>query len=162
MKHILLTTICSVDLTVATRVHIVEPGWNPMLERQALDRVHRLGQTKEVTSISYVVSGSDSVEEVTLLPPYLVSSHLHTASQYIRKRQEWKSAMITASLGSSDSASQQPLDSLLQVSSITKHKTKGTSFIVLILDRRLERLLGSNESSEWSFIKLCLFSSPEI
>lgn len=50
---------------MATRVHIIEPGWNPMLELQAVDRVHRLGQTKEVTSISYVVSGSDSVEEVT-------------------------------------------------------------------------------------------------
>lgn len=49
---------------MATRVHIIEPGWNPMLELQAVDRVHRLGQTKEVTSISYVVSGSDSVEEV--------------------------------------------------------------------------------------------------
>lgn len=79
IKQNLLTTICSVDLTVATRVHIVEPGWNPMLERQALDRVHRLGQTKEVTSISYVVSGSDSVEEVNPLPPHCMISHLHEA-----------------------------------------------------------------------------------
>lgn len=114
---------------MATRVHIVEPGWNPMLERQALDRVHRLGQTGEVISISYVVSSSDSVEEVTLPPPYFVISHLHKASQYIRKRQEWKSAMIAASLGSCDSAGQQPLDSLLQVSSITNLKKKGTSFL---------------------------------
>lgn len=36
-----------------------------MLERQAVDRVHRLGQTKEVISTSYIVSGSDSVEEVS-------------------------------------------------------------------------------------------------
>ncbi|KAH6891507.1 SNF2 family N-terminal domain-containing protein [Thelonectria olida] len=54
-----------IDLTAASRVHIVEPGWNPMLERQALDRVHRLGQTKEVISFRYVVAGTDSVEEVS-------------------------------------------------------------------------------------------------
>ncbi|KAI0101763.1 SNF2 family N-terminal domain-containing protein [Nemania sp. FL0031] len=52
------------DLTMASRVHLIEPGWNPMLERQALDRVHRLGQTKEVVSIRYIVQGSDSIEKV--------------------------------------------------------------------------------------------------
>jgi hypothetical protein len=44
----------------------MEPGWNPMLERQALDRIHRLGQTKDVVSRSYVVEGPDSIEAVKL------------------------------------------------------------------------------------------------
>jgi len=35
-----------------------------MLERQALDRVHRLGQTKRVLSRRYVVAGQDSIEKV--------------------------------------------------------------------------------------------------
>lgn len=40
-----------------------------MLELQALDRVHRLGQKKEVIAVRYVVTGADSVEEVMAVPP---------------------------------------------------------------------------------------------
>ena len=43
----------------------MEPQWNPMLEEQALDRVHRIGQTKPVTTVRYIVK--DSFEEVSLL-----------------------------------------------------------------------------------------------
>jgi hypothetical protein len=50
---------------VATRVHLIEPGWNPAIERQALDRVHRLGQTRPVKQIRYVVERPDSVERVS-------------------------------------------------------------------------------------------------
>ncbi len=53
------------NLTMATRVHLVEPSWNPMLEEQALDRVHRLGQTRQVKQIRYIVEGPDSVERVS-------------------------------------------------------------------------------------------------
>ena len=35
-----------------------------MLEEQALDRVHRIGQTKPVTIIRYIVK--DSIEEVSM------------------------------------------------------------------------------------------------
>jgi SWI/SNF-related matrix-associated actin-dependent regulator of chromatin subfamily A3 len=51
------------DLTAASRVHLLEPQWNPMAEEQALDRVHRLGQTREVQAIRYIVR--DSIEEVS-------------------------------------------------------------------------------------------------
>lgn len=40
----------------------MEPQWNPMAEEQALDRVHRIGQTRPVIAIRYILS--DSVEEV--------------------------------------------------------------------------------------------------
>lgn len=40
----------------------MEPQWNPMIEEQALDRLHRLGQTREVTTIRYIMQ--DSFEEV--------------------------------------------------------------------------------------------------
>ena len=40
----------------------MEPQWNPMVEDQALDRVHRIGQTKEVTTIRYIVR--NTIEEV--------------------------------------------------------------------------------------------------
>lgn len=52
------------DLTVASHVHLLEPQWSPMAEEQALDRVHRMGQTQEVVATKYVVK--DSIEEVSL------------------------------------------------------------------------------------------------
>lgn len=36
------------NLTEANTVIIVDQWWNPMVERQATDRLHRIGQTKEV------------------------------------------------------------------------------------------------------------------
>ncbi|KAG5761171.1 hypothetical protein H9Q72_010721 [Fusarium xylarioides] len=41
-----------IDLTSANAVHIVEPHWNPMAEAQAVDRVHRIGQQKDVHVVS--------------------------------------------------------------------------------------------------------------
>lgn len=35
-----------------------------MLERQAMDRIHRLGQENEVTIFRYIVDKSDSIEKV--------------------------------------------------------------------------------------------------
>ncbi|KAH6972432.1 P-loop containing nucleoside triphosphate hydrolase protein [Ilyonectria sp. MPI-CAGE-AT-0026] len=51
------------DLTAASHVHLIEPSWNPMLERQALDRVHRLGQQKPVRAVRYIVDTEDSIEQ---------------------------------------------------------------------------------------------------
>lgn len=48
----------SLNLTAASQVHIMEPQWNPMVERQALDRVHRIGQQRPVKTIRYVVNSS--------------------------------------------------------------------------------------------------------
>ena len=36
------------NLTVASRVHLLDPWWSPAAEEQAMDRVHRLGQTQAV------------------------------------------------------------------------------------------------------------------
>ncbi|EDU41053.1 DNA repair protein rad5 [Pyrenophora tritici-repentis] len=49
------------NLTAASRVVIMEPFWNPFVEEQAIDRVHRLNQTVDVTV--YRLSIRDSVEE---------------------------------------------------------------------------------------------------
>ncbi|KAF2494437.1 hypothetical protein BU16DRAFT_562094 [Lophium mytilinum] len=65
--RVLLATLGSaavgLDLTAASHVHLVEPGWNPMQERQALDRVNRWGQKNPVKAFRYVVETEDSVEK---------------------------------------------------------------------------------------------------
>ncbi|KAL1899779.1 hypothetical protein Sste5346_002645 [Sporothrix stenoceras] len=49
------------NLTAATRVIILEPFWNPFVEEQAIDRVHRLTQTVDVTV--YKLTVEDTVEQ---------------------------------------------------------------------------------------------------
>eukprot|EP00041_Stephanoeca_diplocostata_P035931 m.1285333 g.1285333 ORF g.1285333 m.1285333 type:complete len:982 (-) comp24780_c0_seq32:2645-5590(-) len=49
------------NLTAASHVILLDPWWNPAVEEQAIDRVHRIGQTKRVTVKRFVVR--DSIEE---------------------------------------------------------------------------------------------------
>ncbi|RYP38066.1 hypothetical protein DL766_001145 [Monosporascus sp. MC13-8B] len=49
------------NLTAASRVVILEPFWNPFVEEQAIDRVHRLTQTVDV--VVYKLTVSRTVEE---------------------------------------------------------------------------------------------------
>ncbi|GAP92478.2 putative SNF2 family domain-containing protein [Rosellinia necatrix] len=48
------------NLTAASRVVILEPFWNPFVEEQAIDRVHRLTQTVDV--VVYKLTVEDTVE----------------------------------------------------------------------------------------------------
>ena len=50
-----------VNLTAASRVYLIEPWWNPAVEEQAMDRVHRIGQREEVRVVRFVVR--DTIEE---------------------------------------------------------------------------------------------------
>ncbi|RPA72435.1 hypothetical protein BJ508DRAFT_419475 [Ascobolus immersus RN42] len=49
------TGCVGLNLSAASHVHLMEPQWNPMVESQALDRVYRLGQTRPVKTIRYIV-----------------------------------------------------------------------------------------------------------
>ena len=74
----------ALNLTEASRVYLMDSWWNPAVEYQAMDRIHRLGQRRPVEAIKLVVE--DSIES------------------RIVQLQEKKSAMIDATLSTDDSA----------------------------------------------------------
>ncbi|KAJ7047850.1 SNF2 family N-terminal domain-containing protein [Mycena alexandri] len=74
----------ALNLTEASRVYLMDSWWNPAVEYQAMDRIHRLGQRRPVKAIKLVVE--DSIES------------------RIVQLQEKKSAMVDATLSSDDSA----------------------------------------------------------
>jgi superfamily II DNA or RNA helicase len=52
------------NLTAADYVYIVDPWWNPAVEQQAIDRTHRIGQTKNI--FAYRMICNDTVEDKIL------------------------------------------------------------------------------------------------
>jgi SNF2 family DNA or RNA helicase len=52
------------NLTAADYVFILDPWWNPAVEAQAVDRAHRIGQTRRV--FAYRLISRDTVEEKIL------------------------------------------------------------------------------------------------
>jgi SNF2 family DNA or RNA helicase len=49
------------NLTAADYIYILDPWWNPAVEAQAVDRAHRIGQTRRV--FAYRLIARDTVEE---------------------------------------------------------------------------------------------------
>ncbi|KAF8716380.1 hypothetical protein AX14_012368 [Amanita brunnescens Koide BX004] len=74
----------ALNLTEASRVYLMDSWWNPAVEYQAMDRIHRLGQRRPVQAIKLVVE--DSIES------------------RIVQLQEKKSAMVDATLSTDESA----------------------------------------------------------
>ncbi|KAF7954691.1 hypothetical protein EAE96_005810 [Botrytis aclada] len=54
------------DLTAGSRAYLLEPHWNPMIEEQALCRVHRISQKRNVTTIRYLMHNSFEEQIVDL------------------------------------------------------------------------------------------------
>ena len=52
------------NLTEADYVYLIDPWWNPAVEAQAIDRTHRIGQTKKV--FAYRMICKDTIEEKVL------------------------------------------------------------------------------------------------
>lgn len=52
------------NLTEADYVFLLDPWWNPAVEAQAIDRAHRIGQTRKVITYKFIMS--DTVEEKIL------------------------------------------------------------------------------------------------
>jgi len=49
------------NLTAADYVFLLDPWWNPAVEQQAIDRTHRIGQTRRVYACRLIAK--DTVEE---------------------------------------------------------------------------------------------------
>ena len=45
----------ALNLTVASRIFLMDPWWNPAAEYQAIDRAHRLGQHKPIRAVRLVM-----------------------------------------------------------------------------------------------------------
>ncbi|MBM4142523.1 MAG: DEAD/DEAH box helicase [Lentisphaerae bacterium] len=67
------------NLTAANYVVLYDPWWNPAVERQAIDRTHRIGQTNPVNAYRLIAK--------------------HSIEQKIRLLQQKKSALAEAVLG---------------------------------------------------------------
>ena len=53
------------NLTAGNNVYVMEPQYNPAAEAQAVDRVHRIGQKREVNIVRYIME--NSIEEKMLV-----------------------------------------------------------------------------------------------
>jgi SNF2 family DNA or RNA helicase len=49
------------NLAAADYVYVIDPWWNPAVEDQAIDRTHRIGQTKKV--FAYKMICKNTIEE---------------------------------------------------------------------------------------------------
>ncbi len=67
------------NLTAADYVFLLDPWWNPAVEAQAIDRAHRIGQTRAV--FAYRLIARDTVEEKVL---ELQAGKRHLADAVVR------------------------------------------------------------------------------
>jgi SNF2 family DNA or RNA helicase len=75
------------NLTQADYVFILDPWWNPAVERQAIDRAHRIGQTQHVFIYKFI--SKDSVEEKILQlqeKKQLLADSIITTDEHIIKQ----------------------------------------------------------------------------
>lgn len=80
------------NLTAASYVVLFDPWWNPAVESQAIDRTHRIGQTRHVMAYRLIMKG--------------------TIEEKIRKLQQSKSALATDVLGEEGFAKALTVDDL--------------------------------------------------
>ncbi|RVD91203.1 nucleotide excision repair protein [Tubulinosema ratisbonensis] len=55
----------ALNLTTATSVFIMDLWWNPAVEHQAIDRIHRIGQNRPISVYKFIMK--DTVEEKVLI-----------------------------------------------------------------------------------------------
>lgn len=75
------------NLTAADYVFIMDPWWNPAAEAQAIDRTHRLGQTKNVIAYRLISRGTveDKIIELQKRKKVLADALLNTEEGLLKK-----------------------------------------------------------------------------
>jgi superfamily II DNA or RNA helicase len=86
------------NLTGAEYVFLLDPWWNPAVEAQAIDRAHRIGQTRHV--FAYRLIAKDTVEE--------------KVAALQQSKRELADAILTADAGLIRNLSREDLEELLQ------------------------------------------------
>lgn len=93
-SSVLLTSLgaggVGINLTCASVVVMLEPYWNDAIEQQAIDRVHRLGQTQPVSVYKLTLEGS--IEEwVKTLKQYKSSEYsFYVEGEKVEQPLPWK------------------------------------------------------------------------
>ncbi len=54
------------NLTAASYVFLLDPWWSPTVEEQAIDRTHRIGQTRNVFPYQLIARGTVEVKVLEL------------------------------------------------------------------------------------------------
>ncbi|KAK4238401.1 SNF2 family N-terminal domain-containing protein [Achaetomium macrosporum] len=73
------------NLTAGNSVYVMEPQFNPAAEAQAVDRVHRLGQTRAVRIVRFIMKGSFEEEMLKLQDKKKKLASLSMDRDYIDK-----------------------------------------------------------------------------
>jgi SNF2 family DNA or RNA helicase len=81
------------NLTRANHVFHFDRWWNPAIEEQATDRVHRIGQTRRVQVHKFVCAGT--VEERI---DKLLSEKMALADKIVGSGDEWLTGLSTVEL----------------------------------------------------------------
>ncbi|TRZ77582.1 hypothetical protein D4R87_02410 [bacterium] len=79
------------NLTSADNVIIFDPWWNPSVERQAVDRTHRIGQTKSVNVYRFITNGTIEEKIIKLQErKKFLFDNLVSESQDLFKKLTWE------------------------------------------------------------------------
>ncbi|SPO03118.1 uncharacterized protein DNG_05800 [Cephalotrichum gorgonifer] len=109
------TGAVGLNLTAANYIHVVEPQWSPSVEEQAVARAVRMGQTRTVTVIRYVVERS--VEQVKKDPAsrqnkYMTLKLMGSGERNIVHLQKKKKHLAKFALNGTDETAAGKLDDL--------------------------------------------------
>ncbi|KIY45784.1 hypothetical protein FISHEDRAFT_48690 [Fistulina hepatica ATCC 64428] len=75
------------NLTAAQRVYLMDPYWNPAVENQAVDRIHRLGQTRPVTTVKLIIANSIEARLLEVQKKKIELANMTLGGQHLSKAQ---------------------------------------------------------------------------